>query len=347
MFDRCSRRVALACAVMAIRPANDSLTSDVATTPRSPTIADCFAGSSRNRVWHWCLHCWSSRASPNGTCCWGRLHGGMLLPAPRRRSDLWHTYTASWHDTGFGSTTDAPPYLAIVAMVGAVLLGSAQLAVKVLLLGSVPIAGLTAYIAARPIVATNRLRVWLSATYALLPVATGSIASGRLGTAVAFAVLPLVLLLVGHSLLPPLYTHARRSVNGTSGRTPRGRRASRPGRPHSCSHSAPRSTRCCTCCCFRSRLALIRRSSSPVVGRHAPGAHRARGAARVADALVGAVVAPPGVARARCRPTSCCAASSDGCRPSTCCCCTRAVRRCHRSGSMPSSCSLRSRACCS
>ena len=122
----------------------------------------------------------------------GTLHGGMLLPAPASASDLWNTYTASWHATGFGSTTDAPPYLAIVAMIGAVLFGSAQLAVKVLLLGSVPIAGLTAYIAARPSVATKRLRVWLAATYALLPVASGSIASGRLGTAVAFAVLPLV-----------------------------------------------------------------------------------------------------------------------------------------------------------
>jgi GT2 family glycosyltransferase len=150
----------------------------------------------------------------------GTLHGGMLLPAPASASDLWRTYAASWHDTGFGSTTVAPPYLAIVAMIGAVLFGSAQLAVKVLLLGSVPIAGLTAYIAARPIVTTNRLRVWLAATYALLPVASGSIAAGRLGTAVAFAVLPLVLLLVSRSLLPPLYTHARaqRTTARRSGR---------------------------------------------------------------------------------------------------------------------------------
>ena len=150
----------------------------------------------------------------------GTLHGGMLLPAPTSAADLWNTYTASWHATGFGSTTDAPPYLALVAMIGAVLFGSAQLAVKVLLLGSVPFAGLMAYIAARPIATTKRLRVWLAATYALLPVASGSIASGRLGTAVAFAVLPLVLLLVVQSLLPPLYTHARaeRSTARRSGR---------------------------------------------------------------------------------------------------------------------------------
>src|SRR5450631_1377963 len=139
----------------------------------------------------------------------GTLHGGTLLPAPQGASDLWRTYTASWHDTGFGSTVEAPPYLAMLAMISTVFFGSAQLAVKVLLLGSVPIAGFLAYHASRPLVDRLRLRLWLAATYALLPVATGSIASGRLGTAVAFAVLPLVLLLVGQSLLPQLYTNAR------------------------------------------------------------------------------------------------------------------------------------------
>ena len=139
----------------------------------------------------------------------GTPFGGTLLPAPSGASDLWHTYAAGWHDTGFGSTTDAPPYLAILAMVATVLLGSAQLAVKVLLLGSVPLAGLTAYVASRPVATSRRLRFWLSATYALLPVATGSIAAGRLGTAVAFGVLPLVLSTMGRSVLPPLYPRAR------------------------------------------------------------------------------------------------------------------------------------------
>ena len=139
----------------------------------------------------------------------GTLHGGTLLPAPTGASDLWHTYTSSWHDTGFGSTVDAPPYLAILAMVAAVLLGSAQLAVKFLLLGSVPIAGLMAFVAARRLTTKFRLRFWLATTYALLPVATGSVATGRLGTAVAYAFLPLVLSLAIGALVPPLYRDAR------------------------------------------------------------------------------------------------------------------------------------------
>jgi GT2 family glycosyltransferase len=139
----------------------------------------------------------------------GTVHGGTLLPAPQGASELWRTYTAGWHDTGFGSTVGAPPYLAILAMISTIFLGSAQFAVKVLLLGSVPIAGFTAYHASRPLAATLRLRLWLAATYALLPVATGSIAAGRLGTAVAFAVLPLVLVFIGQALLPPLAARAR------------------------------------------------------------------------------------------------------------------------------------------
>ena len=150
----------------------------------------------------------------------GTLHGGMLLPAPPSAGDLWKTYTASWHDTGFGSTTDAPPYLGIVAMVGAVLFGSAHLAVKVMLLGSVPIAGIAAYIAARPIVTTNRVRVWLAATYALLPVASGSIASGGLARQSHSPSCLLFCCSSGESLLPPLYAHARaeRSTARRSGR---------------------------------------------------------------------------------------------------------------------------------
>ncbi|MDQ1484731.1 MAG: hypothetical protein QOJ62_424, partial [Actinomycetota bacterium] len=139
----------------------------------------------------------------------GTLYGGALLPAPVGASDLWHTYTASWHDTGFGSTAAAPAYLALLAAFAVVLFGSAQLAVQVLLLGCVPLAGMSAYVAARSLAPTKRLRVWLAATYALLPVATGAVAGGRLGTAVAFIVLPVILSSLANALLPPLARGAR------------------------------------------------------------------------------------------------------------------------------------------
>lgn len=134
----------------------------------------------------------------------GSLYGGALLPAPAGATDLWRTYLQSWHPTGFGSSAVAPPYIAILAMVSSVLFGSAQFAVQVLVLGSAPLAGLSAYLAVRPIAPAARVRVWVAATYALLPVVTGSVASGRLGPLVVAIVLPIVISSAAKALLPPL-----------------------------------------------------------------------------------------------------------------------------------------------
>jgi GT2 family glycosyltransferase len=120
------------------------------------------------------------------------LGGGALVPAWGGAPALWQEYLAGFHAVGVGSTASAPPYLAVVAALGTVLGGQAWLAVDVLLLGCVPLAGLTAYLATRRLVTATVARVWLAASYALLPVATGAIAAGRLGTAVAFTVLPLI-----------------------------------------------------------------------------------------------------------------------------------------------------------
>jgi GT2 family glycosyltransferase len=139
----------------------------------------------------------------------GSLSGGALLPAPAGASDLWRTYTESWHATGFGSAATAPPYLAILAGLSAVLFGSAQLAVQVLIIGCVPLAGLSAYLAARPLSDSARLRCWLAITYAFLPVATAAPSAGRLGPSVVVITLPLLLRLLVGALLPPLSGRAR------------------------------------------------------------------------------------------------------------------------------------------
>ncbi|MGH3416506.1 MAG: family 2 glycosyl transferase, partial [Actinocrinis sp.] len=122
----------------------------------------------------------------------GSLSGGALLPTPGGSSDLWSTYFAGWHGVGLGSTSSAPPYLAVVAILATVLFGKASWAVSVLLIGSVPFAGLSASYAFRRITSSGPLRIWAGYAYALLAVGTGAIAAGRLGTAVAVAVLPLV-----------------------------------------------------------------------------------------------------------------------------------------------------------
>ncbi|MFF3890858.1 glycosyltransferase [Streptomyces sp. NPDC001914] len=122
----------------------------------------------------------------------GALSGGALLPAPSDASDLWARYLDGWHPVGAGSTESAPPYLAILALLSSALLGSTGLAVTVLLVGSVPLAGFAAYFASRPLVESRLLRAWASVVYAFLPAATGALAGGRIGTAVLAILLPLI-----------------------------------------------------------------------------------------------------------------------------------------------------------
>ncbi|MFH8797608.1 glycosyltransferase [Streptomyces sp. NPDC017941] len=122
----------------------------------------------------------------------GALAGGALLPAPADASALWSRYLDGWHPVGIGGTEAAPPYVALVAFLSSLLLGSAGLAVTVLLVGSVPLAGIAAYFASRPLVESRLLRAWASVAYAFLPAATGALAGGHIGTAVLAVLLPLI-----------------------------------------------------------------------------------------------------------------------------------------------------------
>jgi GT2 family glycosyltransferase len=122
----------------------------------------------------------------------GALAGGALLPAPSDSSDLWGAYAGAWHAVSIGSVQAAPPYLAIVALASSFLFGSTSLALTLLLVCSVPLAGLSSYFASRPLVTSRLLRAWGAVAYAFLPAATGALAGGRLGTAVLAILLPLM-----------------------------------------------------------------------------------------------------------------------------------------------------------
>ncbi|HXT94610.1 MAG TPA: glycosyltransferase family 2 protein, partial [Trebonia sp.] len=136
------------------------------------------------------------------------LGGGALVPAWGGAPALWQEYLAGFHAVSVGSAASAPPYLAVVAALATVLGGQAWLAVDLLLLGCVPLAGITAYVASRWVATTTIARVLLAASYALLPVATGAVAAGRLGTAVAFILLPLIAVSAGRMLTaPPRQAH--------------------------------------------------------------------------------------------------------------------------------------------
>ncbi|GAA2214363.1 hypothetical protein GCM10009850_098280 [Nonomuraea monospora] len=141
-----------------------------------------------------------------------RLGGGALVPVTGGAADLWAFYLESFHDVGLGSTAPAPPYVAMLAALSTLALGKTWLAVSVLLLGSVPLAGATAYLATRHLIPSVPARAWAAGTYALLPVATGAISSGRLGTAVVFVLLPVYAWLLGIILLAQDRRRARRAA---------------------------------------------------------------------------------------------------------------------------------------
>ncbi|UGY91762.1 glycosyltransferase family 2 protein [Streptomyces gobiensis] len=122
----------------------------------------------------------------------GALAGGALLPAPADIAGLWSRYADIWHPVGIGGTESAPPYVGILAGFAAVFLGSTGLTLTLLLVCSVPLAGLSAYFASRPLVTSRLLRAWGSVAYAFLPAITGALASGRIGTAVLAILLPLM-----------------------------------------------------------------------------------------------------------------------------------------------------------
>lgn len=120
----------------------------------------------------------------------GALIGGALLPAPAGAGDLMSYYLGAWHDVGPGTTTPAPPWLALLAALAFFLLGKAPVAVTVLLLLAVPMAGLSAWWSLRGVITSGRVRAWVAVAYALLPAVLGGIATGRIGTAAAAVLLP-------------------------------------------------------------------------------------------------------------------------------------------------------------
>jgi GT2 family glycosyltransferase len=133
----------------------------------------------------------------------GTLAGGALAPAWGGAGDLWREYLAGYHDAGIGSTVSTPPYVGVMAALTTLFGGKPWLAVDVLLFGCVPAAGMTAFLATRRITQVLAARVWIAATYALLPVAMGAVAAGRLGTAAAFVLLPLAGIMIGRMLTQP------------------------------------------------------------------------------------------------------------------------------------------------
>src|SRR5262249_31005738 len=86
-----------------------------------------------------------------------------------------------FHPVAIGTTASTPPYVAVLAVLATVLGGKPWLAVNVILLGCVPLAGATAFLATRRVTSYMPARVVGALAYALLPVGIGAAAGGAGG----------------------------------------------------------------------------------------------------------------------------------------------------------------------
>ncbi|HSS90151.1 MAG TPA: glycosyltransferase [Streptosporangiaceae bacterium] len=120
------------------------------------------------------------------------LGGGALVPAWGGASGLWSEYVQGFHPAGIGTAAGTPPYVAVIALLATLLGGKPWLAVDVILIGCIPLAGVTAYLASRRVTRSVPVRIWAAMAYALLPVGMGAVAAGRLGTALVLVLLPLI-----------------------------------------------------------------------------------------------------------------------------------------------------------
>jgi GT2 family glycosyltransferase len=123
----------------------------------------------------------------------GALVGPALLPASSSVGQAWG---AAWEAIPGAPGQISPPWLALVALGATFLAGQPEWLVTLLICGIVPLALLAAYPVTRRVIDSRRVRVWVAATYALLPVLLGGTNQGRLSLSVLAVGVPLLVLAV-------------------------------------------------------------------------------------------------------------------------------------------------------
>ena len=122
----------------------------------------------------------------------GPLHGGALLPSPDGVGHWWEVWGSSSQRLGTGTDAPGPAYLLPLALLGTLLLGHAGLVVDLLFVLAVPLSFVGALRFLRRVSDRPWAPLWGAATYGLLPVVSGSVAQGRIGTVAGAAILPWV-----------------------------------------------------------------------------------------------------------------------------------------------------------
>lgn len=122
------------------------------------------------------------------------LFGGKLLPVGGL-GEIWASYLAPWHAIAGGTASPAPATLPVLGTLGAVFapIGGPAALVAILLIGDIPLAALSAYVATRHLRVRRWVRAVVATAYGVLPAATASVAQGRLDVVVVHLLLPPVI----------------------------------------------------------------------------------------------------------------------------------------------------------
>lgn len=117
---------------------------------------------------------------------------GSFLPWPSL-GDALREFTSAWRFVGVGSSGPAPPALALMGGLTAVVGGSADLARTVVIVGAIPLAAYGAFRLVLPLARTVWPPLAAALAYAVVPVPRNAIAEGRLGPLVFYGLAPFML----------------------------------------------------------------------------------------------------------------------------------------------------------
>jgi GT2 family glycosyltransferase len=123
----------------------------------------------------------------------GSVFGGALPEQPAGVSDLWNSYLSGWHSIEMGTSSAAPTWMAILAVLATPFFGSLKLFISILFLFAPLLIAGSGYLLLRRLSSNRWLVAGASLLYAISPVAISAVNSGRLSTVMALIFLPLLI----------------------------------------------------------------------------------------------------------------------------------------------------------
>jgi GT2 family glycosyltransferase len=123
----------------------------------------------------------------------GSVFGGALPEQPAGVSDLWNSYLSGWHSIEMGTSSAAPTWLAILAVLATPFFGSLKLFTSILFFFAPLLIAGSGYLLLRRLSSNRWLVAGASLLYAISPVAISAVNSGRLSTVMALIFLPLLI----------------------------------------------------------------------------------------------------------------------------------------------------------